>query len=118
MVHGLKDLWRQELSALNIIKSFKIVLKMLTARARETQDADLETGQGQEPSTTNQTTTETLTNDHEDQKLGNRPKWYLKLVEAGVEENGVRPVPPEQRQQTQYNNLFTVFFTCLLCVLP
>lgn len=45
-------------------------------------------------------------------------RWYLKLLDAGVEENGIRPVPPEERTQTEYNELFTVFFTCLLCVLP
>ncbi|KAK7431467.1 hypothetical protein QQZ08_001957 [Neonectria magnoliae] len=45
-------------------------------------------------------------------------KWYRKLLDAGVEENGIQPIPTEKRTQTQYNNLFTVFFTCLLCVLP
>ncbi|KAJ3509443.1 hypothetical protein NM208_g15668 [Fusarium decemcellulare] len=45
-------------------------------------------------------------------------RWYRKVLDAGVEENGIRPVPPEERTQTQYSNLFTVFFTCLLCVLP
>lgn len=46
------------------------------------------------------------------------PRWYQKLLDAGVEENGVKPVPLEQRTSTQYSNLFTVFFTCLLCLLP
>jgi hypothetical protein len=46
------------------------------------------------------------------------PKWYQKLLDAGVEENGIKPVPLEQRTSTQYSNLFTVFFTCLLCLLP
>ncbi|KAL2128483.1 hypothetical protein VTI74DRAFT_9115 [Chaetomium olivicolor] len=46
------------------------------------------------------------------------PKWYQRLLDAGVEENGTKPVPLEQRTSTQYNNLFTVFFTCLLCLLP
>ncbi|KAM0432732.1 hypothetical protein ACHAPT_004434 [Fusarium lateritium] len=45
-------------------------------------------------------------------------RWYRKVLDAGVEENGIRPVPPEERTQTQHSNLFTVFFTCLLCVLP
>ncbi|KPM38741.1 hypothetical protein AK830_g7817 [Neonectria ditissima] len=45
-------------------------------------------------------------------------KWYRKMLDAGVEENGIRPIPAEERTQTQFNNLFTVFFTCLLCVLP
>jgi hypothetical protein len=46
------------------------------------------------------------------------PRWYQKLLDAGVEENGIKPVPVEQRTSTQYNNLFTVFFTCLLGLLP
>ncbi len=46
------------------------------------------------------------------------PKWYQKLLDAGVEENGIKPVPVHQRTSTQYNNLFTVFFTCLLGLLP
>ena len=46
------------------------------------------------------------------------PKWYQKLLDLGVEENGIKPVPVELRTQTQYNNIFTVFFTCLLCLLP
>jgi hypothetical protein len=48
----------------------------------------------------------------------NNPKWYQKLLDMGVEENGIKPVPVELRTQTQYNNIFTVFFTCLLCLLP
>ncbi|KXX77932.1 Purine-cytosine permease fcyB [Madurella mycetomatis] len=46
------------------------------------------------------------------------PKWYQRLLDAGVEENGIKPVPIEQRASTQYSNLFTVFFTCLMCLLP
>jgi len=46
------------------------------------------------------------------------PKWYQKLLDAGVEENGVKPVLVENRTNTQYSNLFTVFFTSLLCLLP
>ncbi|KAH7275301.1 hypothetical protein B0J15DRAFT_507116 [Fusarium solani] len=45
-------------------------------------------------------------------------RWYRKVLDAGVEENGILPVPIEERTQTQHSNLFTVFFTCLLCVLP
>lgn len=40
------------------------------------------------------------------------------LLNMGVEENGVQPVPPEERTDTQHSNIFTVFFTCLLSVLP
>lgn len=46
------------------------------------------------------------------------PRWYQRLLDAGVEENGIKPVPLEHRTNTQYSNLFTVFFTCLLNLLP
>ncbi|GJC94104.1 NCS1 nucleoside transporter [Colletotrichum higginsianum] len=46
------------------------------------------------------------------------PKWYQRLLDAGVEENGIHPVPLEARTNTNYSNLFTVFFTSLLCLLP
>lgn len=42
------------------------------------------------------------------------PAWYQRLLDAGVEENGIKPVPVEKRTNTRYNNLFTVFFTSLL----
>jgi hypothetical protein len=45
-------------------------------------------------------------------------RWYQRLLDAGIEENGIKPVPIEKRTNTQYNNLFTVFFTGLLCILP
>lgn len=45
-------------------------------------------------------------------------KWYQRLLHAGAEENGIKPVPVEGRTNTQYSNLFTVFFTGLLCLLP
>ncbi|KAK1826759.1 hypothetical protein QBC39DRAFT_316262 [Podospora conica] len=46
------------------------------------------------------------------------PRWYQKLLDAGVEENGIKPVPLEYRTNTHYSNLFTIFFTCLLNLLP
>ncbi len=45
-------------------------------------------------------------------------KWYQRLLDVGFEENGIKPVPLEQRTATTYNNLFTIFFTSLLCLLP
>ncbi|KAK0672322.1 purine-cytosine permease fcyB [Cercophora samala] len=82
------------------------------------QDSDLER---QEPHTFKSALTSILTvkdgevyETHPDKN----PKWYQKLLDIGVEENGIKPVPLEQRTCTQYNNLFTVFFTCLLCLLP
>ncbi|SPQ19937.1 a2d298bd-126c-408d-9260-45bf0d9d1fd3 [Thermothielavioides terrestris] len=49
---------------------------------------------------------------------GKNPRWYQKLLDAGVEKNGIKPVPVGQRTSTQYSSLFTVFFSCLLCLLP
>ncbi|GJC79179.1 purine-cytosine permease fcyB [Colletotrichum liriopes] len=46
------------------------------------------------------------------------PRWYQRLLDAGVEENGVQPVPLKERTNTNYSNLFTLFFTSLLCLLP
>ena len=46
------------------------------------------------------------------------PKWYQRLLDAGVEDNGIKPVPVERRTDTRYYNLYTVFATALLCVLP
>lgn len=45
-------------------------------------------------------------------------KWYQRFLDAGAEENGIKPVPLFQRTNRQYSNLFTMFFTCLLCLLP
>ncbi|KAK4214854.1 hypothetical protein QBC37DRAFT_282898 [Rhypophila decipiens] len=45
-------------------------------------------------------------------------RWHRFLLNAGLEGNGIQPVPVDQRTSTQYSNLFTVFFTCLLCLLP
>lgn len=50
--------------------------------------------------------------------LESNPRWYQRLLDAGVEDNGVKPVPVESRTDTRYHNLFTVFSTALLCVLP
>ena len=47
-----------------------------------------------------------------------RSKWYQRLVDAGFEENGIKPVPLEQRTNTQYSNLFTLFFTSMMSLLP
>ncbi|VBB83921.1 Putative Purine-cytosine permease [Podospora comata] len=71
------------------------------------QDSDLER---QEPHTFKSALTSILTvkdgevyETHPDKN----PKWYQKLLDIGVEENGIKPVPLEQRTCTQYNNLFT-----------
>lgn len=46
------------------------------------------------------------------------PKWYQRIIDVGFEENGIKPVPVEQRTDKRYWNLFTVMFTALLCILP
>ncbi len=46
------------------------------------------------------------------------PKWYQRILDTGAEENGIKPVPLSKRTNRQYSNLFTMFFTCLLCLLP
>jgi hypothetical protein len=46
------------------------------------------------------------------------PRWYQRLLDSGFEENGIKPVPLESRTSTKYNNLFTVLFTSLMCLLP
>lgn len=45
-------------------------------------------------------------------------RWYQRLVDAGFEDNGIKPVPLEARTNTQYSNLFTIFFTSMLSLLP
>lgn len=45
-------------------------------------------------------------------------KWYQRILDIGVEENGIKPVPLEKRTDKRYYNLFTVMFTALLCILP
>lgn len=45
-------------------------------------------------------------------------RWYQRLVDAGFEDNGIKPIPVENRTNTQYSNLFTIFFTSMLSLLP
>lgn len=51
-------------------------------------------------------------------QLEQHSRWYQRLLNAGIEENGIKPVPVEERTNTQYSDFFTVFFTCCLCLLP
>ncbi|POS81242.1 purine-cytosine permease FCY21 [Diaporthe helianthi] len=46
------------------------------------------------------------------------PRWYQLILDVGVEENGIKPVPVERRTDGRFYNLFTVMFTALLCLLP
>jgi hypothetical protein len=43
--------------------------------------------------------------------------WKL-LSATGVELRGVQPVPLDQRTDEQFNKIFTVWFTSLICPLP
>jgi hypothetical protein len=53
-----------------------------------------------------------------DVDLEKHPRWYQRFLDTGAEENGIKPVPLARRTNRQYSNLFTMFFTCLLCLLP
>lgn len=46
------------------------------------------------------------------------PKWYQRILDVGVEENGIKPVPIEKRTDKRFYHLFTVMFTALMCLLP
>lgn len=46
------------------------------------------------------------------------PRWYQRILDVGVEENGIKPVPIEKRTDGRFYNLFTVMFTALMCLLP
>lgn len=46
------------------------------------------------------------------------PRWYQRILDVGIEENGIKPVPIEKRTEKRFYNLFTVMFTALMCLLP
>lgn len=46
------------------------------------------------------------------------PKWYQRIIDIGIEENGIKPVPIEQRTEKRTWHLFTVMFSALLNLLP
>ena len=46
-----------------------------------------------------------------------KPLWF-RVLNWGVEEGGIAPVPVKARKDTRIVNLFTVWFTMLLCLLP
>ena len=45
------------------------------------------------------------------------PFWF-RVLNWGVEEGGIAPIPVQKRIDRRYVNLFTVWFTALLCLLP
>ena len=48
----------------------------------------------------------------------NKLSFWRKLASYGVEIRGVQPVPAEQRTDTRYLNVFTLFSTSMCCLLP
>lgn len=46
------------------------------------------------------------------------PKWLQKIIDFGVEDNGIKPVPLEQRTEKRVWNLGTVMCSALLNLLP
>lgn len=57
------------------------------------------------------------TRDEQDSVKQRRPLWW-RVLNYGVETGGIAPVPLERRTDTRVVNLFTVWFTMLLCLLP
>lgn len=53
-----------------------------------------------------------------DEVLKPKSAIWRKILGWGVEENGIVPIPPEKRTDKRVLNLFTVWFTALLCLLP
>lgn len=47
-----------------------------------------------------------------------RVSRWQRVLTWGVEENGIVPVPCEERTDNRVVNLFTIWFTALLCLLP
>lgn len=46
------------------------------------------------------------------------PKWLQKIIDFGVEDNGIKPVPLEQRTEKRVWSLGTVMCSALLNLLP
>ncbi|KFZ16483.1 hypothetical protein V501_02223 [Pseudogymnoascus sp. VKM F-4519 (FW-2642)] len=53
-----------------------------------------------------------------DEALKPKSAIWRKILGWGVEENGIIPVPIEKRTDKRVFNLFTIWFTALLCLLP
>jgi hypothetical protein len=53
-----------------------------------------------------------------DDNVKSKSAVWRRILGWGVEENGIVPVPVEQRTDTRVFNLFTIWFTALLCLLP
>ncbi|OBT56320.1 hypothetical protein VE04_02846 [Pseudogymnoascus sp. 24MN13] len=53
-----------------------------------------------------------------DEALKPKSAIWRKILGWGVEENGIIPVPVEKRTDKRVFNLFTIWFTALLCLLP
>ena len=53
-----------------------------------------------------------------DEALKPKSALWRKILGWGVEENGIIPVPVAKRTDKRVFNLFTIWFTALLCLLP
>jgi hypothetical protein len=53
-----------------------------------------------------------------DETLKSKSSLWRRILGWGVEANGIIPVPVEKRTDTRVFNLFTIWFTALLCLLP
>lgn len=53
-----------------------------------------------------------------DEALKPKSAIWRKILGLGVEENGIIPVPVEKRTDKRVFNLFTLWLTALLCLLP
>jgi hypothetical protein len=62
-------------------------------------------------------TTVTLAADADETGYSRKPLWN-RILNWGVEEVGITPIPLTRRTDTRYFNLFTMWFTALLCPLP
>jgi hypothetical protein len=52
------------------------------------------------------------------EELGDRKSFWAPLANRGVEIRGALPVSPENRIDTRFFNVFTVFLTSMLSLLP
>ena len=52
------------------------------------------------------------------EELGGRKSFWAPLVNRGVEIRGALPVSPENRIDTRFFNVFTIFLTSMLSLLP
>ncbi|KAF2491278.1 putative purine-cytosine permease FCY2 [Lophium mytilinum] len=84
----------------------------------EKSDSDIEKGHVVDTSTPIAGDVEIIESESPLMSKGIFSKLWKLLSATGVELRGVQPVPEEQRTDLQYNKIFTVWFTSLICPLP